>query len=111
MTEALSAKQVAIELKTDARTFRKFMRATLAKDEQPGQGNRYQIEPEQVDVLKKQFTEWNKPTKKAAAEVVEEERLDEELMVIDDEEIVDEALDPTDEEIEELDEEFDLEEI
>src|SRR5687767_4183350 len=54
----LSAKEAARELGTDARTFRKFMRSTLPKEDQPGQGNRYQIDPEEMTQLRKQFKKW-----------------------------------------------------
>lgn len=64
---ALSAKEAARELGCDARTFRKFMRAITAKEDQPGQGNRYQIEEKSIKKLKQRFEEWNKP--KAAAPV------------------------------------------
>jgi hypothetical protein len=61
---ALSAKEAAAELGTDARTFRKFMRDTLPKDSQPGQGNRYSIEEKEVRKLKKKFDAWSKGKKK-----------------------------------------------
>jgi len=64
---ALSAKEAAIELGTDARTFRKFMRAVTPKEDQPGQGNRYAIEQKQLKQLRKQFDDWAKP-KAAPAE-------------------------------------------
>ena len=60
-TETLSAKEVAREFGTDARTFRKFMRAVLPKEDQPGQGNRYQIEQKQLKKLRKMFDEWHTP--------------------------------------------------
>lgn len=58
---ALSAKEAAIELGTDARTFRKFMRNILPKEDQPGQGNRYAIEEKDLKKLRKQFADWSKP--------------------------------------------------
>jgi hypothetical protein len=66
---ALSAKEAAIELDTDARTFRKFMRAVLPKEDQPGQGNRYAIDEKDIKKLRKLFAEWNTP--KAKPEEVE----------------------------------------
>lgn len=65
MTETLSAKEAARELGIDARTFRKFMRAILDKEDQPGQGNRYHIEAKQIKKLKKQYAEWQSPRPKA----------------------------------------------
>jgi hypothetical protein len=61
---ALSAKEAARELGTDARTFRKFMRAITPKEDQPGQGNRYAIEEKQLKKLRKQFTDWSAPKAK-----------------------------------------------
>jgi len=118
MHMALSAKEAAIELGTDARTFRKFMRAITPKEDQPGQGNRYAIEEKDLKKLRKQFSDWAKPkatsteekvktngtgtktkkTKKAAEEVVDitedievDEPSDEEIMALD--EASDELLD------------------
>lgn len=59
-TETLSAKEVARELGTDQRTLRKFLRAVTPKEDQPGQGNRWLIEPKDVKKLRKQFEEWGK---------------------------------------------------
>lgn len=58
---ALSAKEAAIELGTDARTFRKFMRSITPKENQPGQGNRYQIDDAEIKKLKKRFADWSAP--------------------------------------------------
>lgn len=86
----LSAKEAARELGTDARNFRKFMRTILPKEEQPGQGNRYQIEQKELKKLKKQFDEWAKPKAKAAtkkaADVVEEIEDEEVEELLDEEE-------------------------
>src|SRR4051812_44851221 len=59
----MSAKEMARELGTDARTFRKFMRSTTPKDEQPGQGKRWQFKgtKKEIDALKKKFSTWNTP--------------------------------------------------
>lgn len=66
MSDLLSAKEAAREIGIDARSFRKFMRAILPKEDQPGQGNRYGIEPGQIKKLKKQYAEWStKPATKA----------------------------------------------
>jgi hypothetical protein len=58
---ALSAKEVAREFGVDARTFRKFMRAILPKEEQPGQGHRYRFEEKELKKLRKRFDEWRSP--------------------------------------------------
>lgn len=62
---ALSAKEVAKEFGTDARTFRKFMRNILEKEDQPGQGNRYAIDEKDLKKLKKRFDEWQAPKTKS----------------------------------------------
>lgn len=89
MAETLSAKEAALELGTNARTFRKFMRAITPKEDQPGQGNRYAIEADDMKKLKQQFEEWNAPKAKTTSkngstpdEVEEIE--DDELLSIDD---------------------------
>jgi len=128
----LSAKEAAIELGTDARTFRKFMRSITPKDDQPGQGNRYAIESKDIKKLKKQFEDFNtkKPTKASSngstphdevVDVDDDELLDEIDLSIDDaDEEVDEdddgepvdlaELDPDEDELLALDEDPDLEE-
>jgi hypothetical protein len=63
-TEPMSAKEAAIALNTDARTFRKFMRDILDAEDQPGQGNRYAIDPDELDDLRKQFKSWSQPKQK-----------------------------------------------
>lgn len=75
MAEELSAKEAARELGVDARTFRKFMRATLAKEDQPGQGNRYHISSKDMKKLRKRFEEWRtpRPGKKAKTNGAEPE--------------------------------------
>lgn len=77
--ETLSAKEAARELGTDARTFRKFMRATTSKEDQPGQGNRYAIPKTRIKKLKTAFDEWNKPKPKVVP-LADEDELDEDLV-------------------------------
>jgi len=57
MAEPLSAKQLALHLKTDARTTRKFLRATFGL---VGQGSRWSIEgtPKELKKLTKDFAAW-----------------------------------------------------
>jgi len=85
--ETLSAKEVARELNTDARTFRKFMRATTPKSDQPGQGNRYKFDPDELPGLKHRFTEWSKPKVKDESPIVQEiaieDDVDEDLLLDD----------------------------
>jgi hypothetical protein len=125
----LSAKEAALELGTDARTFRKFMRTITPKDEQPGQGNRYAIEARSMKGLRKKFDEWNKPKVKADPVETDDEVLDEELIdevdeLTEDDEDTDTEDDdteddpeedegPTDEELDTIEssDDFDLEDL
>jgi hypothetical protein len=102
----LSAKEAAIELGIDARTFRKFMRAVTPEEDQPGQGNRWHVETKDIKKLKKKYADWSRPKAKAAAKtvVLEPEDIDE----LDDgdelieDELFDEVDGPSDEELAEL---------
>ena len=58
---SLSAKEVAVQFGTDARTLRKFLRATTPKDDQPGQGNRWSVDEDELKALRKKFDEWALP--------------------------------------------------
>lgn len=103
----LSAKEVAREFGVDARTFRKFMREILPREEQPGQGNRYNIEQKELKKLRKKFDEWHKPKTQVSSNGTKPKAKTE---VIGD---VDEDLtlegEPTDEELSEI--ELDIEEL
>lgn len=74
----LSAKEVARDLGTDARTFRKFLREVTPKEEQPGQGGRWTFTSKDVAKLKKQFGQWSDQAArtKAAKEVKDKEKDD-----------------------------------
>lgn len=63
----LSAKQVAQLLGTDGRTFRKFLRSQRGK---VGQGNRWAIDPNEVEDLRKGFEAFNKPKAPVEAKVI-----------------------------------------
>lgn len=70
-TQTFSAKEVAKDFGTDARTFRKFLREHLPSEDQPGQGGRYTFTKGDIGKLKKAYTAWADGTaakKKAAAE-------------------------------------------
>lgn len=56
--ETLSAKDVARELETDARTLRKFLRDTTPTEDHPGQGGRWAFTKADVKGLKKAFADW-----------------------------------------------------
>lgn len=95
----MSAKEMARQLDTDARTFRKFMRDITPKEDQPGQGKRWTFEgtKKSINGLKKKFAAWQdeKTTKPVETEEdtdaddVEELDIEEE---IDDEDVEEEEL-------------------
>lgn len=58
-TEPLSAKEAALELKTDARTLRKFLRK---RNGLVGQGQRWEIDRSELKALRKEFDAWAKGT-------------------------------------------------
>lgn len=119
--QTLSAKEVAIELKTDARTLRKFLREVTPKEDQPGQGGRWTFTKGDVKKLTKKFNDWAEKGAKGKADAVAEatstkskkkkdqepEEIDEvmlvEAAVADaDAELELEDLDPSDDEIEDI---------
>jgi len=70
----LTAKEIATQFGTDARTLRKFLRsdAKVNSTETPGKGARYAIEAKQVRTLRKRFDAWvASRTPAVADEVVE----------------------------------------
>src|SRR5580765_2316875 len=122
MAAALSAKEAARELGTDPRTFRKFMRSILPKEEQPGQGNRYAIEARKLPKLRKQFDECHAPKVKSdngeeAEDVIDEELIDDDIFDDDDtpdfSASADDEDEPDEDDLDEMEaeEEFDLEEL
>lgn len=61
----LSAKEAATLIGTDGRTLRKFLRK---KNGLVGQGNRWGIDPDDIEALKAEFLAWSKSTKAASDE-------------------------------------------
>jgi hypothetical protein len=103
--QLLSAKEVARMLGTDPRTFRKFMRSITEADEQPGQGGRYAIDPEDVPALQKQFKKWGKGASKNGAKGKGKKVKIQDAIELDDEVVdLDEENDLADDTIVELDE-------
>lgn len=90
MTKIMTPAEFAVEVDSDGRTVRKFLRSITPKDEQPGKGSRWSLPGTAKDVnrLKKQFADWNakmlaekaeraeKAAEDAAAEIEENEDLD-----------------------------------
>jgi hypothetical protein len=56
--EDYSAKQAAMRLATDARTFRKFLRSSHCSFEAVGQGKRYEFTHDELMKLRDEFIEW-----------------------------------------------------
>ena len=55
----LSAKEVAAQLETDARTLRKFLRSDQSPIAPVGKGNRYQITAAEAKKMRKAFDAWH----------------------------------------------------
>lgn len=77
-TEKFSAKEAAIQIGTDARTLRKFIRSSNDFDA-VGQGNRYEFTKSEIKALKKAFLAWSsgskpKKDKKSIDDMTTEER-------------------------------------
>lgn len=117
-TELLSAKEAAIELGTDARTLRKFLRK---RDGLVGQGQRWGIDPSEIDALKKAFNAGHKaPKAKTEKESTQEKPVKKPkksaaVAPPDDEEEIDfdvdedfEALDPDEDDLDELEDMDDM---
>lgn len=54
----ITVSDLAIELTTDARTARKFLRSVTPADEQPGKGSRWAIEKRDIRSLKSKFAKF-----------------------------------------------------
>lgn len=102
----LTASDLALELGTDPRTARKFLRSITPRDAQPGKGSRWGIEKKSIRSMRPKFTKFvadeearreaREAAKVATAEVIADEAIDEALEA--DEEPTDEALTEIDDE-------------
>lgn len=54
----ITVTDLALELDTDARTARKFLRSITPTDAQPGKGSRWSIEKREVRSMKSKFTKF-----------------------------------------------------
>ena len=54
----ITVQDLALELDTDARTARKFLRSVTPKDDQPGKGSRWAIEKRDIRSLRSKFTKF-----------------------------------------------------
>ena len=98
----ITVSDLALELDTDARTARKFLRSVTPADAQPGKGSRWEIEKRDVRSLRSKFTKF------AAANA--QAKLDRELAKRESpaEVAIEEIDEPTDEELAMIDEMIDL---
>ncbi len=113
--KTLGAKQVATRIGTDAKTFRKFLRQVGSG---VGQGRRYDFPEADVPELKRQFDKWlaaskapkTKEPEKPAVQQMKLKGAGATLTIApadDEDEIDDLELDPSDEELTEIDDELD----
>lgn len=58
MPKTLTPAELALELNTDAKTCRRFLRSSQGLDTKVGKGHRWAIEAKQVRGLKSRFTKW-----------------------------------------------------
>lgn len=111
--EKLSAKEVARELGTDARTLRKFFRSGQSPVDPVGQGGRYGIDPKDMKKLRKKFDAWanKKPSTTKAKKDLPDDLPDDFTTVEDEVEEVDlDGLEgPSDDDLEFIDLELDEE--
>lgn len=84
MTATITPAEFAVEVESDGRTVRKFLRSITPKEEQPGKGSRWALPGTKRDVarLKKQFAEWTarqaeEAEKRRAAQAESDETTDE----------------------------------
>lgn len=61
MTAVMTPAEFAVEVDSDGRTVRKFLRSITPREEQPGKGSRWSLPATKRDItrLKKQFAEWS----------------------------------------------------
>jgi hypothetical protein len=103
MAAALSAKDLAEKLGTDAKTVRRFLRK---REMGVGQGNRYEIDPKSVNRLKKDFGRWTaeEAEKKARREAEKARKVDTKAETVEEVEVTetDDQPEPTDSDIENI---------
>jgi hypothetical protein len=102
MATILSATDLADKLGTDARTTRKFLRSITPKDAQPGKGSRWGVTATEARSMPKKFAAWKADQDaKAAARAEKAAKVDEAPEELEDAPL--EALEPTDEELADID--------
>lgn len=87
MSKVMTPAEFAVEVGSDGRTVRKFLRSITPKDEQPGKGSRWSLpgDKRSVNKLSRQFSEWT-AAREAEAEETEPavEEIEDEVETLDD---------------------------
>lgn len=70
MSKTITPAEFAVQVESDGRTVRKFLRSITPKDEQPGKGSRWSLPgtAREVNKMKRQFSEWTAAQEKARTE-------------------------------------------
>lgn len=109
----MTTKDFAAALSTDPRTVRKYLRSVTPKADQPGKGSRWELPGTKTAIAKhlKQFTKWTEDEAKRNADRLAKAAKDAAAKVTETadagEEEVEEDLDPTDQDIAEVEEDSD----
>lgn len=67
MAKTITPAELAVELGTDPKTTRKFLRSTDGLDRKVGKGNRWAIEAREVRGLKSRYAKWEAARQEAIA--------------------------------------------
>jgi hypothetical protein len=70
MANVMTPAEFAVEVGSDGKTVRKFLRSITPKDEQPGKGSRWQLDGNKrsIATMTKNFNAWKAEQAKLAAE-------------------------------------------
>ena len=93
--KTITPKELAVEVNSDPKTVRKFLRHITPKDDRPGKGSRWVIpaNAKALTKLKGQFDAWDEARQEAAARRAEEANAETETDEVEDEVEVDEDAD------------------
>lgn len=85
-TSTITPKELAVELDTDAKTCRRFLRSLVSDDARPGKGSRWSIDSSMVDDLKVRFADY---TARKATVLTADSISDSEVDEIDEDDVAD----------------------
>jgi hypothetical protein len=82
MAKTITPAEFALEVGSDAKTVRKFLRSDAGLNSRVGKGHRWAIEARMVRSLKSKFTKWDETRRNAAedAETPEDEVITDETL-------------------------------